>query len=105
MSFLNNLTNRCAVCHRYDDSTAFIKVQPGLAMTPAQIQRATELGLPVSSASLSSDVFFDGYDGTGDIPLSVDMMRGVDIVDTWNASHDAKQKLMQAHKQDVQRFG
>lgn len=105
MGFISNLKNRSAVCHRYDDHSAFVKVQSNLALTPAQIQRATNLGLPVSTASLSPDVFFDGYDGTGDIPLSVDMMRGVDIVDTWNASRDAKLKFLQSHKQDVQRFG
>lgn len=102
MSFYQTRTYSRNFCDCSDDSSAFQRVQNGLSMTPADIQRCVSNGLPVSTASV--DMFLDGVSNPSTV-LPIDEMRGVDIVDCWNASHDAKQKFVSAHNNDVKLYG
>ncbi len=90
------------LCDVSDDSSAYLKTSPGLAMTPADIQECVKRGVPVSTDNVSQ--FVDGVESASQ-SLSVDEMRGVDIVDTWDASLDAKSKIAKAHINDLKRYG
>lgn len=90
------------LCDVSDDSSAYLKTSNGLAMTPADIQECVKRGIPVSTDNVSQ--FVDGVDSSSQ-SLAIDEMRGVDIVDTWDASLDAKSKIAKAHVNDLNRFG
>lgn len=64
--------------------------QSGLSVTPSEIAKLTERGIPVSSSNAS--LFIDGVvNPSFDLPL--DQMRGTDVVDVWDASETSKKKL------------
>lgn len=84
------------------DDNMQVHTANGLSMTPADIQRCVQQGIPVSAANLDS--FIDGVDNPS-TSLPVDELRGVDIVDAWNASRDAKKKLARAHLNDIKTYG
>ena len=67
-----------------------IKTQQGLALTPAMIADLTQKGLAVNS-NIANMQFDDGSPNPPGVP--VEQRRGVDPVDTWNASKNAKAKL------------
>lgn len=70
-------------------------VQSGLALTPADVLRAAEQGIPVSSSSSSN--FIDGQPNPSwDIPL--DEQRGIDIGHLWQEQMNAKKKFRAAHE-------
>lgn len=69
-------------------------VQNGLAVTPSDVLRMAENGIPASAQMNSS--FFDGSQKPGwDVPL--EERRGVDIAQMWQSSKDIKQKFRDAH--------
>lgn len=103
MSFRSKLNQRShKLCH-VDDSTAYLKTSNGLSVTPAEIKRLTQNGIPVSSSAAS--MFCEGVSGSGAFVLPVDERRGVDIADVWNASRDAQQRIVGAHLNDVKLYG
>lgn len=91
----------CArTCHILDNGHT--KVVPGLAFTPAQMAKMAEKGIPISTQS--ADQFVDGsLNPSFDIPI--EDRRGVDVNDVWNASKDAKAKIINAHRKDKELYG
>lgn len=70
----------------------FKPVNPNLAITPAQMEHMTLQGRAVSTSALDKFAFFNGDQLNG---LSLDMVRGADINDVWEASQNTKGKLSQ----------
>lgn len=76
-------------------------VEPNLAVTPSQMMRMTEQGVAVSS-QLAGD-FNDGeVNPAWDLPI--DSVRGVDIVDTWEAQRSARMKIKIAHDTESKKY-
>lgn len=73
-------------------------VQNGLALTPSEILKMAENGIPASSANNPNLI-----DGTPDnnwvVPL--EERRGIDMNDLWNERQDIKQRLSSAHSSAV----
>lgn len=100
MFFRIKQSKHAITCHILDDG--HIKAKPGLALTPAQIAKMSEQGIPITTQM--SDQFFDGtLNPSFDIPL--EEQRGVDINDVWNASKTAKARIIDAHKKDKELYG
>ncbi|QXN75257.1 hypothetical protein [Microvirus mar52] len=79
------------------------KVKAGLAYSPAMVMEATEQGIAVSGANIDA-MFFDGTDNPS-FDLATDQRRGVDANDVWNASREARARLINAHLKDKRKFG
>lgn len=103
MSFQSNINCRFhKVCHVTDDN-AFQKTQNNLAVTPSEIKELTNRGIPVNTTNAS--MFIEGTSSQGGFCLAADEIRGADIADVWNASRDAQERLVKAHKNDVKLYG
>lgn len=75
--------NTCHISESCD-----IVTQPNLAITPSQMAKLVDDGIPVSSSMLSG-VFNDGVSNPSwDLPI--DQMRGVDVAQVWNYQKDAR---------------
>lgn len=72
-------------------------VQNGLALTPADVLRSAEAGVPVNSMMLSSS-FSDGHTGS-DFTINPEDRRGVDIGHLWQEQMDSRRKFRDAHAQ------
>lgn len=102
MSFYQSKNRNHKLCDVSDDSSAYQKTTNGLSMTPAQIKECVARGIPVTTANV--DMFVDGVSNPSTV-LPIDELRGVDAVDAWNASMDAKKKIAKAHISDISKFG
>lgn len=76
------------------------RVAGNLAMRPRDIAEATSKGMPASQSSIGS--FYDGDINPVLDPLST---RGVDIVDAWELSKSANQKLVDSYNRDIKLYG
>lgn len=79
-----------------------ILVRPNQAVTPSQMMKMTEQGVAVSS-QLAGD-FIDGEVNPA-WELPVDAVRGVDIVDTWEAQLSSRNKIRTAHNSETKKYG
>lgn len=73
-------------------------VQNGLALTPAQILKMAEAGIPASSANNPNLV--DGSKENNWI-VPIEERRGIDMADLWNERQDIKQRFVNAHSKSV----
>lgn len=73
-------------------------VVSNLSITPSEVERLSERGIPVSSANVGS--FIDGVQNPS-FSLPVDRLRGVDVVDVWNESESSRKKFRNAAIKDV----
>lgn len=71
-------------------------VQAGLAITPADVLRSAEAGIPVQSQMQSSN-FDDGHLGS-DWNLDLADKRGIDIGHMWQEQMSARKKMRAAHE-------
>lgn len=85
---------RLAQVKRKEDE---LPVKDGLAITPSDMFRMQQQGLPISTANSAA-----GYRGeknpSWDVEL--DRVRGVDAADLWQASKTIHEKVRQAHNND-----
>lgn len=94
-----NGAGRLCSCHYCENDE---KVQSGLSVTPSEMMKLAERGIPVSSQSLSS--FYDGESNPSwDLPL--EQRRGIDMAALWQEGKDIRQKLKNAHAADIQKYG
>lgn len=101
-SFANKILGRSVnVCICRDDDM-FQRTQDGLSLTPSDVKRCVESGIPVTPAN--AGMFIEGVDNPSTV-LPVDELRGCDIVDAWEASQSVKSKLIKAHLNDVSVYG
>lgn len=76
-------------------------VQQGLAVTPRQMDELTQHGVPVSTSTATE--FYDG-DSSNSMYIELARMRGVDVVDAWNAEMSSKKNLLRARDNDISNF-
>lgn len=90
-------------CEFVEDHDPCMSVKQHLSMSPSEIARMSERGIPVSSQNMDS--FF--YDGTDDVYQSVpiERVRGVDAADVWEAQQSARKKMLSAQKRDIDLYG
>lgn len=100
---LRKRKNGTIVSHSYSPSDApFESTVNGLAVTPSDMHRMVDRGIPVSPAN--DALFFDGTPNvTFDLPI--EDARGVDVNDIWNAQQDSRRKLKNANSADIQAYG
>lgn len=69
----------------------------GLAITPSQMSRNAEQGIPIASQCLNPDMFDDGnLDNNMDIdPM---FLRGMNINDLYEGAIEGRKRLRDAHK-------
>ena len=79
--------NKFASCKRKVSETA---VRNGLAVTPAQVLKLAEAGLPVS-AQLQYQMV-EGHTGS-DWNIGADERRGVDMAQVWQEQKSARKRL------------
>ncbi|MCM1356619.1 MAG: hypothetical protein NC212_09485 [Staphylococcus sp.] len=85
--------------HIVDD--AFEKVTPGLSVSPSQMARMAEKGIPITAQM--SETFFDGTTNPSfDIPI--EDRRGIDVNAVWEAQKTARKRIVAAHKLDKQAY-
>lgn len=72
----------------------------GLAVTPSEMVRMSEQGIPISSQVLSPDQFNDG-DMSNRIENDPIYTRGVTANDLWENSKRSKSRLKSAHNKFV----
>lgn len=78
-------------------------VQNGLSLTPAEMLKLSEQGIPISS-HFDDSKFYDGDSK----PLNgIDFLdqRGIDVVDAWNHQKDSRRNLRKAQSTDIKNFG
>lgn len=93
MSFIKNKKSFGKIVS-YKRSRKDIKVQPGLAMTPSQMQRLSEKGVPVSNQNLEG-MFYDGDTRPSwDVPM--DQIRGIDVAQLWQERKNIAAKIKNA---------
>lgn len=75
-------------------------VQSGLSITPAQMADLSAKGIPVSAQSGAME--FDSVAvPANDYGVPIDMQRGTDIADVWNAQKNARKKMKEVRKTGV----
>lgn len=79
--------NKFATCKRKVTETA---VRNGLAVTPSQVLKMAESGLPVS-AQLQYQMV-EGHEGS-DWTLGIEERRGIDMAQVWQESKSARKRL------------
>lgn len=85
------------------ETSSYIAVSQSGSYSPAQMAKLIQEGKPITSNNVS-EVFFDGTTGNG-MNLLPEDRRGIDVVDAWNISKDAKQKLFNAYQKDISENG
>lgn len=70
-------------------------VQNGLAVTPSQVLKMAESGIP-ASAQMNSRMI-DGHTGS-DWNIPLEERRGVDIAQMWQESQNVRAKFRKAHE-------
>lgn len=74
-----------------------------LVVTPAQMQKMTEKGIPISSQNIAMTPQDGQPNPSWDLPL--DQLRGIDPAQMWEESQIIKQRAKRAHDNDRKRFG
>ena len=99
---LHNL-KRFATPRRHADEPI---VQSGLAYTPSQMMQLAEKGIPVSTNNQSDQNFFDGVPvGQGSFDLPLELQKGTDVADCWQASQSARKAAKKGLKADIITYG
>lgn len=73
-----------------------VKVQPGLSLSPSQIERLTAQGHAAALGSLDGYEYYDSLPPGADVPI--EDKRGVDINVIWRHSKAAQQKINEARQ-------
>lgn len=80
-----------------------VHVQSHLAVTPSEMNQMRLMGVPISS-QMEPNNFYDG-DSSPSVSIDPMLMRGVDIIDAWNAEQSAKNNLRNGYLKDVKVYG
>lgn len=94
--YLKTLT----MAQRHEDE---IPVYGNLVVTPSQMLKMAEKGIPISSQNTAFQPSDGEKNPSFDLPL--DRLRGVDPAAMWEESQIIKQKARVAHNRDRQRYG
>lgn len=91
---------KSASCQAQPDE---LPVYSNLVVTPSQMLKMAEKGIPISSQNTSFQPSDGEKNPSFDLPL--DRLRGVDPAAMWEHSQVIKQKARSAHIRDRQRYG
>lgn len=80
-----------------------LEVFGNLAVTPAQMMKMAEKGIPISGQNLSMMPEEGSSNPTWDLPL--DQIKGVDPAQLWEESQIIKEKARLAHIRDRHKYG
>lgn len=80
-----------------------LPVHGNLVVTPAQMGKMVEQGIPISSQNISMTPKDGQPNPSWDLPL--DQLRGIDPAEMWETSQVIKQRAKRAHDMDRKRFG
>lgn len=89
---MKTIRHKFACCKRRKGETF---VYDGLSVTPSQVLKMAESGIPASAQMNSSMI--EGHSGT-DWNLPIEERRGVDIAQLWQESRNARDKFRKAHE-------
>lgn len=81
-------------CNDYE--YPFVHVSSHLSLTPSEMLRAANEGVPIAS-QVNDNNFYDG-DASPEVALLPEHVRGIDMNDMWNAEQNAKKKLSKLRK-------
>ena len=94
------LDGKCRTCATPWKDTDFRKTIPNQAMTPQEIQKLADRGIPVSGQNLNAV-----YDSaTAGWKLDPIFERGADICQLWETEKAAQRRVLAAKKRDAMRF-
>lgn len=85
------------------NNKAFEQTKQGLSMSPADVARCASRGIAVTS-QINDSLFFDGTDNPS-FELPLEMQRGVDVADVWQAQQSARKRVLDAAKRDKELYG
>ncbi|WGL30958.1 hypothetical protein [Dipodfec virus UOA04_Rod_582] len=87
---LSQLTKKARKTRAYN--TDVVHVQGNLALTPSDMIRSARLGTPISSQSLSAEMFDDGELGPArQVPFL--LQRGIDVGDVASYQEQCRSKV------------
>ena len=69
-------------------------VRSGLSVTPAQVLKMAEQGIPISAQM--NTALSDGHTGS-DFNIPLEERRGIDMADIWQQEMTSRKKLKNAH--------
>lgn len=73
------------------------KVQSNLALTPAQMDRCREQGVPITPQNINPDLVQDGTTNP-EFEIELERQRGVDIAELWQNAESSRKKLRSFEK-------
>lgn len=76
--------------------------QPGLAITPAQIDGMARRGIAVSAYNYGLQ--FEGLESHGE-SVPIEFTRGFDKIDAWNLQQSSRKKVNNARLRDEKTYG
>lgn len=92
--------------HQNVVSTSFkdseIRPQPGLAITPSQIDNMAQRGIAVSAYNYGLQ--YQGLESHGE-SVPVEFTRGFDKIDAWNLQQSSRKKVNSARIKDEKTYG
>lgn len=80
------------------------RVQPGLSITPSEMMKLAEQGIPVSAQAGNLDAWNDGSTNPSWY-VDSSRLRGIDPADLWQIQRSTRKKMRNAHFSDVEKFG
>lgn len=72
-------------------------VKSHLAITPSQMDRAREEGIPITPSNVNPDLIQDGTSNP-QFEIELERQRGVDIAELWQNAESSRKKLVEFHK-------
>lgn len=91
LTFLTKLSRRVERCY----NAPVVEVEQNLALTPSDINKRNQQGLPISCAMLSPDSFDPGHEGT-DPSVPFLARRGVDISEAAVYTQNSRRRISEA---------
>lgn len=82
-----------------------IPVYGNLTVTPAEMMKMAEKGIPISSQNKSIQMTPEDGEKTPSWTLPLDRIRGVDPAQMWEESQIIKERARMAHINDRKKFG
>lgn len=80
-----------------------LPVYGNLTVTPSEMLRMTEQGIPISAQNMAYKPTDGESNPSWDLPL--DRLRGVDPAQMWETQQNIKERAKRAHVTDRKRFG
>lgn len=77
------------------------QVKSHLSITPAQMDKAREQGVPITPNNVNPDLIEDGTTNP-QFEIELERQRGVDIAELWQNAESSRKKINSFHKKQSQ---